>query len=316
MPRYEIQEKRKGSKVNINGSLNPTKLQENGIDVLTASDIANSLSDGVDKVPSLKLLKQLMESLNITGGVGNGSGNGNVSNVSKNEILSLISSILMKNYSDNISKEKGEVTSRSNILIDANITPELVGDEVRSELIKASNEYTEKCIEIYEYIKYLLENNYTINDKIEESLNNQFEQYKIHLTNISKSTQNATNRLAQIKSDITLEEANKHTDTIANQIVYKLEIHSTNGSMFKKGTIDTTLNAVLYKGKEEITETFLPIRFVWTRKSNDVNSDDIWNSSARRDYSIKITNKDMVGSQCTFNCTVLDDNGNKLVSAF
>lgn len=316
MSRYDIVKKNRDSNVKIKGSLNPTKLQENGIDVLTIKNIAHSLdTDGTDKVPSIKLLRYIVEN-----NIGNGNGNGNITNgggnvdFSKEEVISAVAELFIKNFLDNIIKERDDNLSRIQIL--TNETPELIGDESRTNLIDSSNEYTEICTEIKTYINNILESNQNIDYIVESELNNKFELYKKKLNTISYDTQIAINRLSQIKSDMALEEANKHTDSIANQIVYKLEIHSSNGSIFKKGTIDTTLTAVLYKGKEVVTEQFLPIRFVWTRNSHDSVSDERWNSSSRRDYSIKVTSDDMNGSQSTFNCTVLDENGNKIVSAF
>lgn len=305
MSRYDIYPKKQNSNVNINGTLNPSKLKENGVDVLTIANIAKDLNDD-NKVPSVKLLKYIIENSKL---------NTNI-NSNNQEILNDVTSIFLKTFLDNINREKQEVLIKSNILTDSEITPELVNDEIRNDLIMASMKYEEKYNKLEEYITYILNNKVNIDEEVEEKINEKTNYYKDELSNISYITQIAINRLAQIKSDIALEEANKHTNSIANQIVYKLEIHSSKGSMFKKGNIDTTLTAVLYKGKEIVTEEFLPIRFVWTRTSSDKNSDDRWNSSARRDYSIRITNSDMNGNQCTFNCTVLDEEGNKIVSAY
>lgn len=312
MARYEVFEKNKYSKVSVNGLLNPSKLQENGVDVLTIASIAKDLNDNNEnKVPSIKLLKYIIDNSMVTN---NSSGSNAIA--SKQDILNSVSSIFLKNFINSIDKEKEETLSKINILTNAEVTPELVGDNIREDLISSSMEYVSLCEEVNKYVNNILDNNISIDENVELELNSKSKYYNEKLVRITENTQRANNRLAQIKSDIALEEANKHTDTIANQIVYKLEIHSSNGSIFKKGTIDTTLTAVLYKGKEIVTNEFLPIRFVWTRKSHDELSDERWNSSSRRDYSIKITTSDMIGSQCTFNCTVLDEEGNKIVSAY
>lgn len=322
MARYEIKKITKNSNVNIDGVLNPTTLKENGVDVLTITNIANDINaDGANKVPSVKLLKDLVKNLNIppNGNTNNdnnnigGSGDGNVSS---EHVLEILSSTFLKNFLDEILKEKLDKISQTDILINADLTPELVGDITRENLINSNNIYIEICDDIKNYIEQLLEENAIIDEIIENELNIKYESYKQKLSNLSKNIQITTNRLAQIKADIVLEEANKHTNNIANQIVYKLEIHSSNGSSFKKGTISTVLTAVLYKGKEIVTEEFRPIMYKWTRKSHDSASDDIWNNSARRDYNIKITNKDVIGGQCTFNCEVLDEDGNRIVSAY
>lgn len=305
MPRYEPMKKVKESSAMIEGVFNSKKLTENGIDVLTLNNIAKNLTDNENKVPSIKLLKEILSNVNF------GS-----SGISKEEILAMLSGTFVKNFLNNINKEKEENLSKSNILIDANLTPELVGDDSRASLINSLNEYKQICLDINNYANELLDNNTPLDEEVESQLNSKYELYKLYLIKVTTDIQIATNKLAHIKSQNVLEEANKHTNEIANQIVYKLEIHSTNGSSFKKGTIDTTLNAVLYKGKEVITEQFSPIRYRWTRISHDPKSDEIWNGNVRRDYSVKITSKDVIGNRCTFNCEVLDEDGKQLASAF
>lgn len=92
--------------------------------------------------------------------------------------------------------------------------------------------------------------------------------------------------------------------------LYKLEIYSTKGSVFSNGEIDTKLIAKVYKGKVDVTSTFPSSRFKWTRISDDSNADIEWNASARRDYVLPITKKDTVGKHTTFNCDLLDEDGN------
>lgn len=182
MKRYETKKISKGSNVNITGTLNPTVLKENGIDVLTKQNIANNLNaDGTDKVPSVKLLKDLLKNLNVVIG-GNGEIQGDIviggGGVSQSRVLEIVSSTFLKSFLDEILKEKLDKLSKSNILIDAKLTPELVGDVSRTNLIESHNIYVEICDEIEEYINDLLDNGTVIDESIETELNKKYSTYK------------------------------------------------------------------------------------------------------------------------------------------
>lgn len=94
-------------------------------------------------------------------------------------------------------------------------------------------------------------------------------------------------------------------DGVKDNIVYKVEIISTNGNVFKNGQINTTLEARVYHGINDITDTIDANRFRWTRVSNDSISDADWNSAHfSGTKSILITPSD-VYIRATFNCEIL-----------
>lgn len=89
---------------------------------------------------------------------------------------------------------------------------------------------------------------------------------------------------------------------------YRVEIRSTNGSVFKNGVIDTWFYAVVYKGSEDITAQIDVNRFRWTRISDDAASDKIWNEKYfGGTKEIRITTED-VYRRATFECSILDEN--------
>lgn len=95
---------------------------------------------------------------------------------------------------------------------------------------------------------------------------------------------------------------------IANQIVFKVEIISSNGNVFKNGQIETTLSAFVYHGANDVTSTIDANRFRWTRYSLDVDGDAIWNASNfGGTKQIVVTPSDISVRAC-FNCTILDIN--------
>ena len=107
---------------------------------------------------------------------------------------------------------------------------------------------------------------------------------------------------AKEKIDATKEEL----DSVKNNIVYKVEIFSTNGNVFKNGAFGTTLEARVYKGVKDVTDEFNAAKFRWTRTSLDRESDELWNmNNSGGSKSVVITPDDLRG-RATFNCEVLE----------
>jgi hypothetical protein len=103
----------------------------------------------------------------------------------------------------------------------------------------------------------------------------------------------------------TVTESTTYQTDISN-IVYKAEIISSNGNVFKNGAVSTTLECRVYHGSSDVTSTINASRFKWTRVSNDPDSDAIWNAqNAGGVKSITLTTDD-VYQRATFNCEILD----------
>jgi hypothetical protein len=85
-----------------------------------------------------------------------------------------------------------------------------------------------------------------------------------------------------------------------------LVVVSTNGNIFRPALTDTTLEARVYQGSQEITDRYDPSRFRWTRKSNDSTADEIWNSAqySAGGKNIQITDDD-VEHRATFFCELI-----------
>ncbi|AMO26011.1 hypothetical protein Blue_188 [Bacillus phage Deep Blue] len=99
-----------------------------------------------------------------------------------------------------------------------------------------------------------------------------------------------------------LEKAQKDIEDAVSNLPYKIEVHSTNGLIFKNGNIDSIIYARVYKGTEEVTDTIKTEEFVWTRISEDEPSDLEWNREhVGVGKSFKIT-KDDVPFRATFEC--------------
>lgn len=101
-------------------------------------------------------------------------------------------------------------------------------------------------------------------------------------------------------------------NTINEQKMYKVDVSSTNGNIFKNGNIDTTLSARLYSWDTDITNTTSDSRFIWTRVSDDTAGDTSWNiAHSAGAKTIRVTSSD-VTARATFKVSVLDVEGSVL----
>ncbi|UPI11837.1 hypothetical protein [Bacillus phage SBSphiJ1] len=109
-----------------------------------------------------------------------------------------------------------------------------------------------------------------------------------------------------LKKDIN--DVDTRIDDVEKKVVYRAEIISTNGMIFRKGTTNTTLFCKVYHGDQEVTNTIDASRFKWTRVSDDADGDTAWNNAhSAGTKSVAITPSD-VQVRATFNCTILDEN--------
>ncbi len=101
-------------------------------------------------------------------------------------------------------------------------------------------------------------------------------------------------------------EVSDRVTEIEEQKMYRLVISSSNGNIFKNGNITTTLSAEVYSWDKNITDSLDPNQFVWTRVSEDADSDKLWNAAhyggAKQIY---ITTED-VKVRATFFCDLID----------
>lgn len=93
---------------------------------------------------------------------------------------------------------------------------------------------------------------------------------------------------------------------IEEQKMYRLVITSSNGNIFKNGNIATTLSAEVYSWDENITDSLDPNQFVWTRVSEDADSDKLWNAAHYGGAKQIEVTKDDVHVRATFFCDLID----------
>lgn len=101
-------------------------------------------------------------------------------------------------------------------------------------------------------------------------------------------------------------EVSDRVTEIEEKKMYRLVISSSNGNIFKNGNIATTLTAIVYSWDDDITDSLDPNQFIWTRVSEDADSDKLWNSAHYGGAkSVNITTED-VKVRATFFCDLID----------
>jgi len=98
---------------------------------------------------------------------------------------------------------------------------------------------------------------------------------------------------------------NEKISDVEGNVTYKVEIFSTNGNSFRNDVIETTLIAMVYRGKEEITSTLPQSAFRWIRQSDNPDADLVWNQRYSTFYSnVLVINSEDVDGRAVFNCQV------------
>lgn len=271
---------------------------QKALDKIAAVKMEQSLQDAKDYADNqvLELNKEINDLQNLT------------NEAFKDGVLTVAEKQSLKLELKNIEKEQADVLAQVGVLTNPHLSPELISTSELRTLEISKDDFVNKYRGLNSTIGELL-NKTLIGDIDRKNLNYATGVYVNALKELRENIQVAINKIAEVK-------AVKEADKIKDRIVYKLEIFSTNGGVFKNGTITTTLQARVYFGKDEITYNFLPTNFKWTRISNNSFADERWNLSAPKNYEIDITEKDVIGGRTTFNCELLDEQGNKIVSAF
>lgn len=110
----------------------------------------------------------------------------------------------------------------------------------------------------------------------------------------------------------TLESKFQRIDEQLNGAIYQNGIYSAivNLDRTKKqdGSVAVILSCHVYKttngNQEEITDTYLDSDFLWSRMSDDMDSDDVWNERQLTGKTLRLTQDD-VNIGCVFTCTIV-----------
>ena len=119
----------------------------------------------------------------------------------------------------------------------------------------------------------------------------------------------------------TLESKFQRIDEQLNGAIYQNGIYSAivNLDRIKKqdGSVAVILSCHVYKttngNQEEITDTYLDSDFSWSRMSDDMDSDDVWNARQLTGKTLRLTQDD-VNIGCVFTCTIVAEKDKYIVT--
>lgn len=137
-----------------------------------------------------------------------------------------------------------------------------------------------------------------------------FDELEVELALLTVSFEKAIEAYTRAKADAAeqsaREFASEEVEIVKKDIVYKVEITSTNGLVFKNGQIQTVLEARVYHGAKDVTAEVDASRFKWSRQSNNPEEDEAWNTSHfGGTKTITVTSGD-IHIRATFTCDILD----------
>lgn len=122
-------------------------------------------------------------------------------------------------------------------------------------------------------------------------INDRFATFKTKEVELQKQFSGYSEKLADDAKKLA-EDAQRDVNQFKDDVVYKVEIDSSNGETFRNGNISTVATAIAYRGKSDITSTLPNTAFVWKKFDKDGVEDTAWG----------LKNKD-VGKQITITKT-------------
>lgn len=166
--------------------------------------------------------------------------------------------------------------------------------------------------ELYDYLfvtvhgdaPMLSDENMAFTTRIESTVfNAKFRNYDSAVVEVEKQLAIKANTMAQ-QAIQDAKDAHDLVNEVMDDVVYKIEIHSSNGLIFKNGQINTVLTAKIYRGKDDITSTLTNSQFIWKKKDKDGNLDTAWNS-AHVGIGKQVTiDRNDIYQKATFECSI------------
>ncbi|MFS0905813.1 phage tail spike protein [Priestia aryabhattai] len=170
-------------------------------------------------------------------------------------------------------------------------------------------DYYAKYLALYNYLFVELQgdkpllagNNMVASTRVDSSVFRQrYKDYDNALVEVEKQILIRTKNY----TDDAIGEVQDNIDEVKDDVVYKTELHSTNGNVFNNGVINTTIYAVVYRGKENITANLPNSAFKWKKTDMNGVADTAWNTAhANVGSTIQVTGTD-VFKKATFWCDI------------
>lgn len=107
-----------------------------------------------------------------------------------------------------------------------------------------------------------------------------------------------------IEANESAKQAIENISELEEKTSYRVDLTSTKGLLFKKGTIQTEIFATVYRNNEDITHELPNSAFIWRKTKADGSLDTVWESS-KSDVGPRISvNNDEVLGGATFSCAI------------
>lgn len=107
-----------------------------------------------------------------------------------------------------------------------------------------------------------------------------------------------------IEANESAREAIENIFELAEKTSYRVDLTSTKGLLFKKGTIQTDIFATVYRNNEDITDELPNSAFIWRKTKADGILDAVWESSKSGVGPRISVNSDEVLGGATFSCAI------------
>jgi hypothetical protein len=172
--------------------------------------------------------------------------------------------------------------------------------------IQSVVDYKNNYQSLYDYLYVnLQEDGYTLLDAQNMSKTTLIvkSEYDTALNNFTHS-QIEIDSLIEKQAKVLNDEANSRIDEVENDVVWKVELISSNGLTFKNNIINTTITAKVYRGKDNITNTLPTTSFIWNKVNSDGTVDTVWNNEhVGVGNTITIDGSD-IDKRATFSCDI------------
>lgn len=130
-----------------------------------------------------------------------------------------------------------------------------------------------------------------------------FAEYDYYRVKVQEILDLRAKELAEQAQNIA-DKAKRNVEEVIDDIVWKIELHSSNGTTFRNGNIKTTITARVYRGKDDITDTLSKDSFIWTKRDRYGNLDTSWNEEHVGVGNVIEIDEYDVYQKATFSCDI------------
>lgn len=137
-------------------------------------------------------------------------------------------------------------------------------------------------------------NDYT-DQKTQSAIDSANSYTNVHVTDLNQAITDANQAISDAQDEI---------NSVKNDVVYKVDLTSTNGILFRNNNIQTTIFATVYRGATNITSSIPDSGFHWKLVDENGNLNETWtNNHNGVGYQIEITDVDIV-RKGTISCDI------------